>query len=60
MIAALASIVALMLLPFVVLHRAARRVNWLAVASDLLMLACAAMLVFAFWIATSIFFVIGA
>ena len=58
MIAALASIVALMLLPFVVLHRAARRINWLAVASDLLMLACAAVLVFAFWIVSATFFVI--
>ena len=60
MIAALASIVAAFLLPFVVLHRAARRINWLAVASDLLMLACAAGLVFAFWFVSAMFFVIGA
>ena len=42
------------------LRRACRRVNWLAVASDLLLLACAAALLFAFWIVSATYFVIGA
>lgn len=36
-----------------------QRVNWLAVASDLGLLACAVALVFACWLAVSIIFVIG-
>ena len=36
-----------------------RRINWLAVASDLVLLACASVLVFTCWLAVSIVFVIG-
>ena len=56
----LALLVALALLPVVVLCRAARRVNWLAVASDLALLFCAAGLVFTAWLAVNIVFTLGA
>ena len=55
----LAAIVALVLTPAILLHRAVRRVNWLAVSADLVMLACAALLLFACWIAAATLFVIG-
>ena len=37
----------------------ARRINWLAVASDLVLLICAAVLVFACWFVVSVAFLIG-
>ena len=59
MLPVLAAIVALVLTPAIRLRRAVRRVNWLAVSADLVMLACAALLLFACWIAAATIFVIG-
>ena len=59
LLSSLAAIVALVLTPAILLRRAIRRVNWLAVSADLVMLSCAALLLFACWITAATLFVIG-